>query len=1040
LVVRLLCGLTAALGLDSAAFGLVTEITTFNCANGTPATYTVPADAARLLVVAAGGAGGSCTSGYGCASGSVGASISAELPVTPGETLNVVVGCVGLNGDLSGGSGGAGFGNGARGGTSTFGGSAGGGGGASAISRAPLGDLQPLMVAGGGGGGGGGGFAASGGRGGAGSRTGLNGRRGGGTYSAGAGAGGGSPTVHGEVGWKSTGGGGGGGGGGGFPGGGPGRGGSCRSCGGGGGGGGASFITDTATAKDFTTGVAPSSDGFVVVVPLKAWSESPKVRVFSCNDGKAVNYDVPSTADTVVVSANGGKGGSLHTDGGRGGLGAHTRATVPVTSGSTLKVIAGCQATDSQGSRGGKGYGNGGSGGGSAAYNYGGAGGGGGSAVLDKDLNPLVVAGGGGGGGGDGAFSSGGNGGNGSTAGSNGTGGGGGPGGSAGSGGASPDNNGRNGGNSSVGGGGGGGGGGYRGGSGGGSGGLSSGGGGGGGGSSYAAPSATNVAFLSGVNNGTGSVVVVAPRASIPDPPTNASATASGKIATVTFTPPVDDGGRPITSYVVTSKPGGIKATAIASPIVVNGLNPGTTYTFTVVARNAIGASWTSNTSNAVTMPTKPAAPSLVYASPIHLGAQVHFSPSFSDGGSPITSYTATANPGGIQVSGLTSPLVFAGLVKGRTYTFSVRATNAVGDSPAVSAYTSITVAETPSAPTGVTATGTDGTATISFQPSANNGGLPILNYFVKVLPGGQEIYGPTSPLTVSGLVLGTTYTFEVRAISRSGLWSPSTTSNPLTMTGTTVPGAPSNVVASDGQGNSTGGANRGLLPVNGLGQMTVTFDPPSNDGGSAIISYQVEAISWVGWGQPITVTASSSPVVITGLTRGPWFFRVSATNAVGTGPAADSAPGGFIWAPCIDQFACAQPLTGTSGSFSDNLAWSSAEQYERYVPGGNNPQRSNWHVWTAPQNGTVSFDTCGSGPMDTWMEMYFVHPSGNPNFHSLWRHTWNDNAVCPGSTVHSRMSAPVTAGTTYYIKVDSPDWLPQGPSSNAYLLNWQYQ
>ena len=55
------------------------------------------------------------------------------------------------------------------------------------------------------------------------------------------------------------------------------------------------------------------------------------------------------------------------------------------------------------------------------------------------------------------------------------------------------------------------------------------------------------------------------------------------------------------------------------------------------------------------------------------------FSAPASNGGSAITSYTVTSSPGGLTVSGSSSPIVVTGLTNGTTYTFAVKATNGVG-------------------------------------------------------------------------------------------------------------------------------------------------------------------------------------------------------------------------------------------------------------------------------------------------------------------------------------------------------------------------
>ena len=87
----------------------------------------------------------------------------------------------------------------------------------------------------------------------------------------------------------------------------------------------------------------------------------------------------------------------------------------------------------------------------------------------------------------------------------------------------------------------------------------------------------------------------------VPGAPTGVTATAGNAQATVSFTAPASDGGSPVTSYTVTSSPGGIKKTGASSPITVMGLTNGTVYTFTVKAKNAKGIGPASVPSNSVT-------------------------------------------------------------------------------------------------------------------------------------------------------------------------------------------------------------------------------------------------------------------------------------------------------------------------------------------------------------------------------------------------------------------------------------------------------
>jgi len=90
-----------------------------------------------------------------------------------------------------------------------------------------------------------------------------------------------------------------------------------------------------------------------------------------------------------------------------------------------------------------------------------------------------------------------------------------------------------------------------------------------------------------------------------PDAPTNVTAVAGNGRATVSFTHSANDGGYAITSYEVTDSSGGIVRSGSSSPIMVTGLTPGISYTFTVKAINEVGESMASAASNAV-IPSSP--------------------------------------------------------------------------------------------------------------------------------------------------------------------------------------------------------------------------------------------------------------------------------------------------------------------------------------------------------------------------------------------------------------------------------------------------
>ena len=297
--------------------------------------------------------------------------------------------------------------------------------------------------------------------------------------------------------------------------------------------------------------------------------------------------------------------------------------------------------------------------------------------------------------------------------------------------------------------------------------------------------------------------------ATAPGAPTNATATAGNAAASVSFTPPLSNGGSPITGYTVTSS-GGQHGSGTASPITVTGLTNGQSYTFTVVATNAVDDSAPSGASNAVTPSTVPGAPTNATATAGNAAASVSFTPPLSNGGSPITGYTVTSS-GGQHGSGTASPITVTGLTNGQSYTFTVVATNAVDDSAPSGASNAVTPSTVPGAPTNATATAGNAAASVSFTPPLSNGGSPITGYTVTS-SGGQHGSGTASPITVTGLTNGQSYTFTVVATNAVDDSAPSGASNAV------IPHSPGFQVSTSSLPNATPGQAYAQVQLQAIG------------------------------------------------------------------------------------------------------------------------------------------------------------------------------------------------------------------------------
>ena len=442
---------------------------------------------------------------------------------------------------------------------------------------------------------------------------------------------------------------------------------------------------------------------------------------------------------------------------------------------------------------------------------------------------------------------------------------------------------------------------------------------------------------------GTGSATSPATPTVAPGAPTSVVATAGSAQASVAFTAPSSTGGASITSYTVTSSPGGFTASGATSPIIVTGLTNGTAYTFTVTATNSVGLSGASVASSSV---TPKLSQSITFANPV--AQNFGTTPTLTATSSSALTVSFTSSTSGVCT--ITSGGVLAFVTVG-TCTISA---DQVGDgsySAATRVSRSFTVsAVAPGAPTIGTATASSGQTSVAFTAPASTGGASITSYTVTSNTGGHTASGLSSPIVVTGLTNGTAYTFTVTATNSAGAGSASGASGSVTGLGSqsitfvdpgtrnfgTTPtltatstsaltvaftSSTSGVctitsggvlafvtlgtctISADQVGNGSysaaitvtrsftvaaaaPGAPTSVVGTAGVAQASVAFTAPASTGGASITSYTVTS-SPGGF----TASGSSSPIVVTGLTNGTAYtFTVTATNSVGAGSASVSS------------------------------------------------------------------------------------------------------------------------------------------------------
>ena len=381
--------------------------------------------------------------------------------------------------------------------------------------------------------------------------------------------------------------------------------------------------------------------------------------------------------------------------------------------------------------------------------------------------------------------------------------------------------------------------------------------------------------------------------------PTTISATAGDGGATVTFSGAVANGST-ITGYTVKAydstgnEVSGISCTvttaATNGSCVVTGLTNGSGYTFKAVTNSTANST---AVSSAVSIPTSSVTPAKAPDAPSGLevtagtGKVTVAWTEPSSNGSTILSYTVQAyDAAGNAVAGATctvnSPAltcdVSTNLVAGSNYTFKVTATSAAGTSAASSASPSAAVNAVPSAPLAVTAAAGNASATVSWNPPANSNGSAVTGYTATAYTAGNIASGtctaiaPETTCLISGLANGVPYTFKVTAtngIGTSGASDPSAAATP-----STIPNAPTNVVAAMGDASAT-----------------ISFIAPTNNGGSNVLSYTVTSNPG---NFTCTVNAPATSCNVTELTNGtPYTFTVSATNKNGNSSASTVSTAG---------------------------------------------------------------------------------------------------------------------------------------------------
>ena len=392
----------------------------------------------------------------------------------------------------------------------------------------------------------------------------------------------------------------------------------------------------------------------------------------------------------------------------------------------------------------------------------------------------------------------------------------------------------------------------------------------------------------------------------VSDAPSNLIVELGNTTLTLRWHSPASDGGSPITGYQYRQQAGANafgawQAIATSAPgqvnerqFIVSGLTNGTGYTFEVRAVNAVGPGMSSNQASGTPRAAVASAPRNLTAVPGDAQVKLNWDVPANNGGSAITDYEYQIGSDPWVGTGSTDTSVnVGGLNNGTQYSFKVRAVNMAGngaESSSVSAEPAALVA--PGAPNNFSATAGDARVVLRWLPPTNNGGSPVTGYeYLQQSDGGfgggdwQAIANSgagevnAASYTVSGLMNGTRYIFQVRAVSNVGKGTASSQINATPMAAIVAPDAPTNLGA-----------------VAGDAQVILSWQAPVNNGGSPITSYQYRidgSGAWIAIINSGVGGVHENSFTVTGLNNNTQYsFEVRAVNAQGLSVASNSTPG----------------------------------------------------------------------------------------------------------------------------------------------------
>ena len=368
--------------------------------------------------------------------------------------------------------------------------------------------------------------------------------------------------------------------------------------------------------------------------------------------------------------------------------------------------------------------------------------------------------------------------------------------------------------------------------------------------------------------------------------PAITTAVAGDSQATLTWTTPTDNGGSPITGYIVeftstagtqTRQVGAVNSTVIA-PLV-----NGTAYTFRVRAVTTAGTGTQSAPTAPVTPVGLPGVPTGLAALGTNGSALLSWSAPASNGAA-ITGYIVeyTSNAGTVtQAVGPATSTTISGLTNGTAYTFRVAAMNVVGQSAFSAPAAGVIPAPQAVAPSRLTGTVVNGNVSLRWTAPRVPRGTRITDYVVQASTDNGATWATVTDgvsaaaqTVITGLANGVQHRFRVAAVTNGVVGVFSAVTSLLTpFDRNAKPAAPTNLSGS----------------FLGNGRYSLQWNPVAGNAGGAVTDYVIQyrvnsarGSRWVTFRDPVSAATSTALSRLTNRTG--YVFRVAAKNLAGIG------------------------------------------------------------------------------------------------------------------------------------------------------------